>query len=270
MKIVAILFGVLVVLVLVVWLGLQVKPKPFPTLVMGSALAETLPLPANLPAPVDRFYRTVYGDEIPIIRSVVISGRASMRVNGITFPARFRFTHDPGQDYHHYIEATLFGWPIMKVNEYYLDGSGRMEMPFGVIEGEPKIDQAANLGLWAETVWFPSIYLTDSRTHWEAVDSNTALLFVPFGDVEETFIVRFNPESGLIHMIEAMRYRDASDDRKTLWINQALSWGKINGQDILTVGAVTWLDQGRPWAIFSVEELNYNLDVSEYIRSPGL
>jgi hypothetical protein len=37
---------------------------------------------------------------VPVIESTVISGRAEMRINGITFPGRFRFTHDPGQGYH--------------------------------------------------------------------------------------------------------------------------------------------------------------------------
>lgn len=39
-----------------------------------------------------------------------------MRVGGLTFRARFRFTHKAGQDYRHYIEATIFGITILKVN----------------------------------------------------------------------------------------------------------------------------------------------------------
>ena len=51
-----------------------------------------------------------------------------------------------------YIEATIFGYPVMKVNEWYLDSKARMELPVGVIENEPKIDMAANLALWGESV----------------------------------------------------------------------------------------------------------------------
>ena len=29
------------------------------------------------------------------------------------------------------------------------------------------------------------------------------------------------------------------------------------------------MDQGRPWAVFTVEELKYNLDVDEYLRRRG-
>ena len=66
-------------------------------------------------------------------------GRGRLRLpskGGISFPARFRFTHHAGQGYRHYIEATMFGYPVMKINEYYLDGNARMELPVGVIENE--------------------------------------------------------------------------------------------------------------------------------------
>jgi hypothetical protein len=149
MRIVAIVAGVLVFVVAVVWLGLRIKPKPFPPFAQQALEPDLVPLPEDLPAPVARFYRQIYGQNVPLIESAVISGRAVLRPLGnISFPARFRFTHDAGWGYRHYIEATLFGLPIMTVNEWYLDGKGRMELPFGVSEG-PQIDQAANLALCA-------------------------------------------------------------------------------------------------------------------------
>ena len=229
-----------------------------------------IPLPDDLPEPVARFYREVYGEQIPVIYSAVITGRATLRVFGLSFPSRFRFTHVAGQDYRHYIEGTIFGIPLLRVNESYLGGESRMETPGGVIEKEPKINQAANLGLWAESVWLPALFLTDPRVSWDPVDDNTALLRVPFEDTEETFTVRFDPQTGLVSLMEAMRYREAADEHKVLWISEAVDWNEAEGQIYLQTGALTWLDQGQPWAVFTVEELIYNVDVADYVKSRDL
>jgi hypothetical protein len=117
-----------------------------------------------------------------------------MRGHGITLPGRFRFVHHAGQGYRHYIEAMTFGFPLLNINAYYLDGEARMEVPFGVTEGEPKVNQGANLASWRESLfWLPSILLTDPRVRWEPVDENTALPVVPFGEEQERFVVRFAP-----------------------------------------------------------------------------
>jgi hypothetical protein len=210
-----------------------------------------------------------HGDRIPVVGSAVISGRAQMRVFGIPLPARFRFTHQAGHDYRHYIEVTLFGLPVFKVNEHYLDGKSRLELPMGVVENEPKVDQAANLGLWAESIWLPSIWITDPRVRWDPADEQSALLRVPFGQAMETFVVRFDPQSGMVTQLEAMRWRDGADDAKTLWIGDSRSWGQLDGRPTLLVSTLTWFDQGSPWATFNVEEVLYNADVRDIQPAGG-
>ena len=109
MKIILIVVAVLTLL-LFGWLGLRVKPRPLPAFAGNSPVLETVPLPEGLPAPVERFYRQLYGDRVPVIESAVISGRAVMSpVGGVKIPARFRFYHRAGQDYRHFFEMTWFG-----------------------------------------------------------------------------------------------------------------------------------------------------------------
>jgi hypothetical protein len=268
MTILLILVAVLIILVLLGWLGLRIKPAPLSAFPQQSGQLETVPLPHALPAPVERFYRQLYGANVPVVESFVVSGRARMRIMGLTFPARFRFTHVAGHNYRHYIETTIFGLPLMKVNEHYLDGKSRLELPFGV-EESPKVDQGANLGLWAETLWLSSTFITDLHVHWDPIDEETALLIVPFGENEQRFVARFCPETSMLRFLESMRYKGTDSEHKTLWINEALRWGVVDGSTTPVVSAATWFDEGRPWAVFTVEDIRYNVDVEGYIQAKG-
>ena len=131
-------------------------------------------------------------------------------------PGRFRFTHDAGNAYRHYIEATLWGLPVMRINERYIDDIGLMELPFTTVENEPKTNAAANLRLWGESLWLPTIYLTDPQVRWEPIDQIHARLIVPFGDTaEDEFTVTFDPETNLITRMETRRWKDADSTEKT-------------------------------------------------------
>jgi hypothetical protein len=74
--------------------GLQVSRGPLLIITVNLLNIKTIPLPEGLPQPVERYYRVVYGDEIPVITSAVLTGHATLRPFGPVFlPARFRFTH---------------------------------------------------------------------------------------------------------------------------------------------------------------------------------
>ena len=126
-----------------------------------------------------------------------------------------------------------------------------------------------------QILFLPALWVTDSRVRWEPVDDQSALLRVPFDGREgalaqETLLARFDPQTGLLTTLESMRYRDADDVRRILWINEIREWGELNGQTTAIVGAVTWFDQGQPWAVFRIEQVLYNAEVDEYVRGKGL
>lgn len=257
-----------------VWAGLRVRPQPFTSYPAATPRLTTVEPPVHLPEPVARFVRVALGERVPVIDTAVISGRGWLRFGGIKFPARWRFIYKAGEGYRHYIEATLFGQPVLKVNESYLDGHSRLELPFGVVENEPKIDHAANLGLWAESIWLPAIWFTDPRVRWEPIDDRTARLIVPFGDQAgskyEVFTVWFDPDTGLLKRMVTLRWRDAADEKRHVWINEAHAWMTAAGMQIPSHATVTWEDQGKPWFSLEVDEAVYNVDVDAAIRSTGL
>lgn len=244
------------------WVGLQIKPAPFPPFTDSVPPLEHVPLPDDLPQPVARYFRTIMGEQAPVVDTAVISGRATLRFGGIPFPARFRFTYDVGRSYHHNIEATMFGLPLLKADETYSKGAARMVLPFGVTENEPKVDMAANLSLWGEAIWTPSILATDPRVQWEAVDETTARMVVPFGEQEDSFIFTFDPQTGLMVDGVAQRFREADDQEKIPWRLEPLGWQTFNGVQIPSPAAVRWMDQEQPWAVFDLEEVRYNVPVS--------
>lgn len=250
------------------WLGLRFEPAPLPDTTLAAGEVPTRPVPDGLPAPVERFYRAVYGDRLPVVDTAVITGRGTMRIAGITFPARYRFSHVTGQAYRHYIELTVFGARLTAVDEWFVDGHARLELPFGVSEG-PNVDQGANLALWAETVWMPSVWVTDPRARWEAVDDTSARLTVPFGDDHETFSVHFDPDTGLLARMESLRFKGAEDRTKTGWVNEALEWGQVDGHAVPLRAAVTWTDEGSAWANLRTEQVVYNADLDAYVRAAG-
>jgi hypothetical protein len=245
--------GMLAGLVGLGWAGLQIQPAPFPAVPQPPKPPETMPLPTGLPPPVERFYRATYGEQVPRITSAVISGRGTMRpFAGISFPARFRFMHEAGRTFRAYFELTVFGLPIMKVDEHYVDGMFRQAgTPAGVEEGEPKLNHSANGRMWAEwATWLPAMLLTDPQARWEPIDDTTALLVVPFGQEQEHLIVRFDPATDKLQYVEMMKYKHASDTAKTLWIN------------------AIWFGD-RPWAAFNIEDVTYNADVDTSFAARG-
>ena len=269
-KILIILVCVITGIGVIGFLGLHIKPNSFPAYSANPQDVESVPLPADLPEPVNRYYRTLYGDKIPVIETVVIQGQAIMKpFLNLSLPARFVFVHNAGKDYRHYFEATFFGIPLLKIDEGYINSESFFESPMATNSNEEKMNQGANLALWAEAIWFPSVWITDPNTHWEPVDEFTALLYVPFEDEEENLLFRFNPETGLIDTIEAMRYRDiGEDDPKILWICR--NENRKSGQsDLISVGSAMWLDQGEPWAYFYVEELTINDDITVFLNQHG-
>lgn len=232
---------------------------PFPATGRDLGSAE---IPEGLPDPVARYLQVAVGPRIPVQRSAVLSGRMRMRL-GVTVPGRWRFAHVVGTGYRHYMELTAFGRHVTTGQEWYLDGHAELDLPVGSVSGEPTVDSAAELSMWAEYLWLPSVL---AQSQWEPVDDRFARLLVPGGDA---LLACFDPETGLVDRFEAMRWRDPGDPGPLRWVTRVHAWTRIDGVGVPAVASVQWADQRQPWLRLSLDEAVWNADLDGYVRSRG-
>jgi hypothetical protein len=69
--IIAAVLGLLLLLLCLARVGLRVGPKPFSPYPGRTTAFKTADLPTDLPAPVSRFYKTIIGDQVPLIEPVI-------------------------------------------------------------------------------------------------------------------------------------------------------------------------------------------------------
>ena len=262
------LVNVFVLLALFVVFGFRTMPAPFPLYRAPTGRVTIQPIPDGLPEPVERFIRHTYGDGVPVYHSAVITGRGTVRFMGVTMPARIRFTHIPVKGYHHYLETTFYGIPIFKVNEHFLDGRTHFELPFGVQEDEPELNSAANLGLWAEIIAYPAVFVTDERVRWEAIDETSARLYIPFGDQEQELVFTFSSDGSSIERIETLRFRDVGGKQMRWWGDMGPGSNRY-GLSSLQHWEINWEDETGPWLVAEVEDILFNADLEGYIQQKG-
>ena len=262
LKIVIGIIGGLLAILGLGWLGLQVRPRPFEPVADESADLGTIPLPTDLPAPVYRHFQIVFGDEVPVVKTAVIQGRPRVRINGIWLPVRYTSYFNAGYDYQRDMEVTIYGVSIGGGYERYAEGTASAEI-FGQVEpGGKKLDQAANLAVWAEGFWTPSIFITDERIRWEPVSDTQARVYFPFDDGEDSLLLTFDPETGLMTGFQAMRYRGSDSSEKIGWRGIPEKWERFDGVLIPSESSIVWADEGTSWATWTVENVQLNVDVS--------
>jgi hypothetical protein len=162
------------------------------------------------------------------------------------------------------MELAVFGRRIVTAQEWYLDGHARLDLPTGVVEGEPTVDRAANLSMWGEYLWLPSALLGGV---WEPIDAVSARLVVPQADGPDALVAWFDPASGLLDRFEASRWRDVGDPEPIRWVTRVQAWTRIQGVGVPAVASVQWGDQAQPWLRLSLDDVVWNVDLGEYVRS---
>ncbi len=257
--------GALFALAGIGWAGLQIAPQNFPPPTVPTTDLGTIAVPTDLPAPVRRYLAVAFNNQVPRVESLITWGRA--RANfAVWMPLRFQLYHRPGQAFQRNMEVTWFGLPVLKALDQYLDGKG-MTGPINNLATGPKVDQGANLILWAEATFYPSLLLTDPRIRWEAIDDTSARLILPFGDTQEELIFYFDPATGLVTRTWALRYQTNTGEKEP-WFAEIQAWQTIDGRQFPARVAVTWEKDGKPWSYWDFEGVRWNVAIDDVLPVP--
>lgn len=219
-------------------------------------------MPVHLPESVVRYLRAAIPDPAPRLSSAVIVGTGQIRLGWVWLPVRFQFALFAGQGYRHRIEVVWWERTVLRADELYRDGHAHMKLPFSSVSHSPRIDQAANVALWAESVWVPSALADDPRIRWQELDECRAQLIVPSPEGQDAITFVFDPETWLPARVEALRYKRPSDVTKTSWQVDLQEWGEFRGVKVPCKAALRWLDERQPWLRLRVTSVSYNLDDS--------
>ncbi len=262
-----VLVGIVAILLIIVWLGFQIESKSFSPYPEKTRDAGAVNVSPEIPEPVKRYSEAAAGSHVPVIRSAVVWGKAKVRMNGIWMPVRFKEFNLAGHSFHRYLEVTWFGWTILKVNDVYRNGKGftKIEGMLNKTETGEKIDQGSNLSLWGEIVFTPSVAITDTSARWEAVDDERVRLVIPYGEQYDSLDFKFDLKTGLITRISAMRYKGQNEE-KTPWLVNITEWMTSHYIKIPSRFSVTWEDEGSPWSYWTVEDMEYNVDITGMIK----
>jgi hypothetical protein len=78
----------------------------------------------------------------------------------------------------------------------------------------------------------PSIWFTDGRVEWVAIDDTTARLVIPDAVEEEQCTTTFDADTGLIKDLNTLRYGESDDPARHRWTNTAIEWGEMYRDDL--------------------------------------
>ncbi len=160
---------------------------------------------ADLPAPVQRYFRTALTDGQPIVTAVKLtqSGRFNLSVTGDQwkpFTATQHFTSTrPGFVWD--ANITLFPGVPVRVVDAFVAGAGLLWpailglYAMGTLQGTGEIARGELLRHFAESIWFPTALLPSQGVVWQAVDETSANATMTDGPISVTILFRFGADS---------------------------------------------------------------------------
>lgn len=259
LRVVGVAFVMLVVVAAVVGAGFLVPVRPLPA-TRPAVDPERVPIPSELPAPVERYLRAVSPDgrTLPLVEAFEARGTAWARPFGLWLPVRHRAFIVPGQTMFRVMDFPWYGFRMLHVEDTFLNGVG-MTAISGLIRGRttgPHTDQGAFLALAAESITVPSASALGGT--WEPVDEARARLVFTYRGEREALLVTFDPGTGLPLHIDAQRYQDEAGE-KIGWRIDLLEYGERSGLLVPVSFEITWENATGPWSRWQIDDVVFTV-----------
>lgn len=216
---------------------------------------------ANLPDPVQRYFKHVLSEGQPYINYVRLRhiGQFKTDLNGNWLPIT-------GEEYF----TTTYPGMIWKGNTKWftaydslISGKGKLTVYLlsilRIVNGHGiKYSQGELLRWIGESVWFPTNLLPTENLQWSAIDSHTARLTYTCKKFSMHYLVTFN-DVGEITQLETKRYM--GDKNLETWIGKLSGYERYNRILVPTAIEAIWKLQNQdfPYARFKITALEYNI-----------
>lgn len=226
----------------------------------------------SLPAPVQRYFRTVLKAGQPIVAAVHVehTGTFNMSEAGeqwkpFTSTQRV-ITLRPGFLWD--ARIALLPGVTARVHDAYIAGEGILHAAlFGLISlanvrGTPEMAQGELMRFFAEAAWYPTALLPSQGVKWTAVDDHAAMASMTDGETVLTLLFRFNKDD----LIESVRAENrgravAGNQIPTPWECRYSHYELRDGIRIPQSGEVAWLLPNGPHWYFRgrITKVSYEL-----------
>jgi hypothetical protein len=202
----------------------------------------------GLPAPVQRFFRTVLKDRQAIVAAVKLSQQGQFNLNELEdkwnpfIATQLVITQRLGFDW----DARIQMAPGLNafVHDTYLLGKGSLHASLlglftvAKMSGAPENNQGELLRFFAEALWYPTALLPSQGVRWEAIDDNAARATVTDSAITVSAVFQFNAEGTIATFRADARYRDKLTAMP--WSGRFWDYAVRNGMLIPLEGEVGW------------------------------
>jgi hypothetical protein len=202
----------------------------------------------DLPAPVQRFFRTVLKDGQAIVAAVKLSQQGQFNMSETEakwspFTAtQLAITQCPGFDW----DARIQMAPGLNVfvHDTYLLGEGNLQasllglFTLAKMHDTPELNQGELLRFFAEVTWYPTALLPSQGVRWEALNDTSARATLTDDATTVSLVFQFNAEGAIATMRADARYRDKLTAMP--WCGRCWNYSVRNGMLIPLESEVGW------------------------------